>query len=41
MFMGLKQPPVAGEHFTVKLTFEKAGTVEVRFDVKAPDAHMH
>lgn len=41
MFMDLKKPPVAGEHFTVTLTFEKAGTVEVGFDVKAPDAHMH
>jgi periplasmic copper chaperone A len=41
MFMGLAKPPVEGEHFTATLTFEKAGSVEVTFDVKALDAHMN
>jgi copper(I)-binding protein len=41
MFMGLAKPPVEGEHFTATLTFEKAGSVEVTFDVKAADAHMN
>jgi copper(I)-binding protein len=41
MFMGLAKPPVEGEHFTATLTFEKAGTVEVQFDVLAPGAHMN
>jgi periplasmic copper chaperone A len=41
MFMGLAKPPVEGEHFTATLTFEKAGTVEVQFDVMAPGAHMN
>lgn len=41
MFMGLAKPPVEGEHFTARLTFEKAGSVEVTFDVKAPGAHMN
>jgi periplasmic copper chaperone A len=41
MFMGLAKPPVEGEHFTATLTFEKAGSVEVQFDVLAPGAHMN
>jgi copper(I)-binding protein len=41
MFMGLAKPPVEGEHFTATLTFEKAGTVEVTFDVMAPGTHMN
>jgi periplasmic copper chaperone A len=41
MFMGLAKPPVEGEHFTATLTFEKAGSVDVTFDVKAPGAHMN
>jgi copper(I)-binding protein len=41
MFMGLTKPPVEGEHFKATLTFEKAGSVEVNFDVKAPGAHMN
>lgn len=41
MFMGLAAPPVAGEQFTATLTFEKAGTVEVTFDVKPAGAHMN
>jgi periplasmic copper chaperone A len=41
MFMGLAKPPVAGERFTATLTFEKAGTVDVEFDVLAPSAHMN
>lgn len=41
MFMGLAKPPVEGESFTATLTFEKAGSVEVTFDVKAADAQMH
>lgn len=41
MFMGLAKPPAAGERFTATLTFEKAGTVDVEFDVLAPGAHMN
>jgi copper(I)-binding protein len=41
MFMELAKPPVEGEHFTATLTFEKAGAVEVTFDVVAPGAHMN
>ncbi|MCA3573203.1 MAG: copper chaperone PCu(A)C [Aestuariivirga sp.] len=41
MFMGLSKPPVEGERFTATLTFEKAGAVEVSFEVKAADAQMH
>ena len=41
MFMGLAKLPAEGEHFTATLTFEKAGTVEVQFDVLAPGAHMN
>jgi periplasmic copper chaperone A len=41
MFMDLAKPPVAGERFTATLTFEKAGTVDVEFDVLAPGAHLN
>lgn len=33
MFIGLTQPLVEGKDFAATLTFEKAGTVEVRFNV--------
>jgi len=35
MFMGLKKPLSEGDHVKAKLTFEKAGTVEVEYDVRA------
>ena len=35
MFMDLKQPPKEGEMFAATLTFEKAGTVTVKFAVQA------
>ena len=35
MFMDLKQPPREGEMFAATLTFEKAGTVTVKFAVQA------
>lgn len=35
MFMDLKQPPKEGEMFSATLTFEKAGTVTVKFAVQA------
>lgn len=35
MFIGLKQPPKAGEKFAATLTFEKAGSIPVEFDVEA------
>jgi copper(I)-binding protein len=38
MFMELKQPLVEGTTFPVTLTFEKAGTIEVRFEVGAINA---
>jgi copper(I)-binding protein len=47
MFMGLKQPLVAGQPVEGTLVFQKAGTVAVRFSVgaigsgKAPDADPH
>jgi len=34
MLMGLKGPLVEGQHFTVALTFEKAGTVEATVEVE-------
>ena len=34
MFEGLKRPLKEGETFSGTLTFEKAGTVSVTFDVK-------
>ena len=41
MFMGLKSAPVSGQMFNGTLTFEKAGTVEVEFEVTDPDAGMN
>jgi len=35
MFVGLKKPLSAGEHFKATLTFEKAGPVSVDYDVLA------
>jgi copper(I)-binding protein len=35
MFVGLKQPLKQGESFAATLTFEKAGSVEVKFAVEA------
>ncbi|MCX7345228.1 MAG: copper chaperone PCu(A)C [Alphaproteobacteria bacterium] len=41
MFMDLKRAPVEGEQFKGTLTFEKAGTVEIDYEVtaQAPEAH--
>ena len=33
MFVGLKKPLAAGDHINAKLMFEKAGTLDVEFDV--------
>jgi copper(I)-binding protein len=41
MFMELKTPVKEGDVFTGTLTFEKAGTVEVEYQVKAPHAGMN
>jgi periplasmic copper chaperone A len=47
MFLGLKRPLMEGETFASKLAFEKAGIVDVTFEVRgvgAPDAgaeHHH
>jgi hypothetical protein len=38
MFVGLKKPLGAGDHVKATLTFEKAGPVEVEFDVSAMGA---
>ena len=35
MFVGLKKPLSAGEHFKATLVFEKAGPVSVDYDVLA------
>jgi copper(I)-binding protein len=35
MFMGLKQQPKQGESFSATLTFEKAGSIDVKFSVEA------
>jgi periplasmic copper chaperone A len=35
MFVGLKKPLSAGEHFKATLVFEKAGSVNVDYDVRA------
>jgi copper(I)-binding protein len=35
MFVGLKKPLSAGDHFKATLMFEKAGTVSVDYDVRA------
>ena len=41
MFMKLAKPVAEGEMFKGTLTFEKAGTVGVNFEVLAPDAGMN
>lgn len=41
MFMGLKSPVSEGESFDGTLTFEKAGTVSVDYEVRAPNAGMN
>ena len=45
MMIGLKQPLKAGDKIPARLTFEKAGTVDVELHVQARDAssemHMH
>jgi len=40
MFMGLKEQVMEGEEFTGTLTFEKAGTVTVDYEVAAPGGDM-
>lgn len=40
MFMGLNQQVMEGEEFTGTLTFEKAGTVTVEYEVAAPGGDM-
>lgn len=41
MFMGVTSPPAEGEVFDGTLTFEKAGTVKIDFEVMAPNAGMN
>lgn len=41
MFMDLKERPVEGTAFEGTLTFEKAGTVNVTYEVAAPNAGMN
>ena len=41
MFIGLKERPVEGTAFEGTLTFEKAGTVDISYDVEAPNAGMN
>ena len=38
MFVGLKKPLTAGEHVSAKLMFEKAGAIDVEYDVLAMGA---
>ena len=40
MFVGLNQPVMEGEEFSGTLTFEKAGTVSVDYEVAAPGGDM-
>jgi len=40
MFMGLERQVVEGEEFTGTLTFEKAGSVTVEYEVAAPGGDM-
>lgn len=40
MFLDMQAQPKEGETFTGTLVFEKAGTVEVTYNVEAPDAGM-
>ena len=42
MFMDLKEPLVKGKKYKAKLNFEKAGSIEVEFDVmEAKEQHKH
>lgn len=41
MFMDLKERPVEGTAFEGTLTFKKAGTVKITYEVEAPDAGMN
>ncbi|WP_421693221.1 copper chaperone PCu(A)C [Aestuariivirga sp.] len=41
MFIGVSEKLEEGEEFSGTLTFERAGTVEVDFEVAAPDAHTN
>lgn len=41
MFMDLKSAPMEGEEVKGTLTFEKAGTVDIDYEVEAPDAGMN
>jgi periplasmic copper chaperone A len=34
MFVGLKKPLPAGDHIKATLTFEKAGAVDIEYDVR-------
>lgn len=36
MLIGLKQPLVAGDHYTLKFVFEQAGPVSVDVEVRSP-----
>jgi periplasmic copper chaperone A len=38
MFVGLKKPLAAGEHINATLVFEKAGAINVEYDVRAMGA---
>jgi copper(I)-binding protein len=38
MFVGLKKPLTAGEHVAATLVFERAGKVEIEYDVRAMGA---
>ena len=38
MFVGLKKPLAAGDHINATLVFEKAGTVNVEYEVRAMGA---
>lgn len=40
MFMDLQAPVMEGEEIAGTLTFEKAGTVDIKYEVRAPDAGM-
>ena len=40
MFLNIKSHPKLGDEFTGTLTFEKAGTVDVDFEIEAADAGM-
>src|SRR5262249_25122609 len=38
MFVGLKKPLAVGDHIKAKLSFEKAGAIDVEYDVRAMGA---